>query len=82
MAKFTMIFENAEVKKELEFRGKKYGYTMKPSLYGMSGDGPSFYTQLLAIAEDDDDFLEKLDDLDFGNEDDVRDAVNYLSEVE
>lgn len=82
MAKLTMIFENSAVKRVLEFRGKTYEYTMKPSLYGMKGDGPCMYTQLLDIADGDDDFLDSLENIDFGDEDDIIAAINYLTEIE
>lgn len=82
MAKFTITFENAEIKKELEFRGQKYEYTMKPFLYGMRGDGKSFYTQLMDIADGDDEFLDSLENLDFGNEEEMKDAMDYLTEIE
>lgn len=82
MAKLTMTFEDAKIKKVLEFRGKTYEYTMKPSMYGMRSDKPTIYAQLFEMADDDDDFLDSLENIDFGDEDDIIAAINYLTEIE
>lgn len=85
MAKLAIIFENGEIKRELEFRGEKYEYKMVKAEYGMVADKPIFYNQVLDKVGHHNvnyDFLDALNDIDFGDENDICQAMNYLSEIE
>ena len=85
MAKLTITFKNEDIKRELEFRGEKYEYKMVKTEYGMTSNKPVFYNQVsdkIGHYNIDDDFLDALDQIDFGNEDDIHNAMIYLSEIE
>lgn len=84
MAKFTITFENETIKKELIFKGEKFDFTMEPFKFGMRANKPSFLNQVEEKfgSIDDDELVEHLENLDFGNEDEIRTSVEYLTELE
>lgn len=85
MAKLTITFENGKINKKLEFQNNIFEYTMKPSEYGMIGDNPSMLCQFsnkYMDEVDDMELMQHLDNIDFGDEDDMILAIDYLSSVE
>lgn len=46
MAKLTITYENNIEKRELEFNGEKFDFSMIPNEHGATGDKPGFETQV------------------------------------
>lgn len=85
MAKLTVTFENGKINKKLEFQNNVFEYTMAHSEFGMIADKQSIlcqFTDKYTDDMDDTELLEHLDNIDFGNEDDMIMAIDYLSLVE
>lgn len=84
MAKFIMTFEDNKIKKELFFRGEKFQSIFEPAVFGMASTDVCFLAQYeKAHGEVENSLLQiHLDNLDFGDEDEVREAVAYLDEIE
>lgn len=83
MAKLTVTFENNEIKKELQFRGNLFAYTMKEVEGGKSGDAKCFEDQIQdTFGEEYEELLEAAERLDFGDEDEIEAALEVLTEFE
>ena len=83
MAKFIVTYEGNETKKELHFRNEVFSYTMKPSPYGKTGDAKAFDSQLEEkFGSDDEEVLEAASLLDFGDDDEIEEALSILHEAE
>lgn len=85
MAKLTITFENGEIKKELLFEGETFAYTMKPFGYGMKGDKPCILSQFEDKYGSDnmtDELINYLENVDFGDEAEIQEAIEYLSGIE
>lgn len=85
MAKLTMTFENKRIKKELSFKGEIFEYTMEPSVFGMKGNKPcmlSQYQEKFGAIDEEGELAQHLDNIDFGDEDDILEALEYLSNME
>ena len=84
MAKFIITFEDNKIKKELFFRGEKFQSIFEPAVFGMASTDVCFLAQYEnKMGKVKDDLLQThLDNLDFGDEDELREAVAYLDEIE
>ena len=83
MAKFVLTYEGETLKKELYFKGEVFSYTMQPDEYGKTGDAPGFDTQVNKKYQDvDDDVLQALEDLSFGDDEEIEEALAILTEAE
>lgn len=84
MAKFIMTFEDNKIKKELFFKGEKFQSIFEPAVFGMVSTDVCFLAQYEnAHGKVENDLLQThLDNLDFGDEDELREAIAYLDEIE
>lgn len=85
MAKMTIEFQSEKIKKKLEFQGNEFEYTMLPTLYGMKADKPSIEDQFIEKYPNDvydEELMDHVSNLDFGDEDDIKFAIDYLSSIE
>lgn len=85
MAKFVVTYEDNKIKKELFFRGEKLQSTFEPAPFGMASTDVCFIMQYQKKFGDVDEnslLGVHLDNLDFGDEDELRAAVEYLDEIE
>lgn len=83
MAKFIRTFENGETKNELHFKGEVFTYTMQAAPYGKKADKKCFDAQIQEkYGDDDEEVLEAADRIDFGDDDDIEEALLVLSEAE
>lgn len=88
MAKLVITFENNQIKKELHFKNHIFDSTMKHELFGfaMSSDKPCFlaqYNEKFGTDLDEDCLLGRhLDNLDFGGDNEIEKAIEYLTELE
>lgn len=85
MAKFVITYEDDKIKKELFFKGEKLESVFEPAPFGMASTNFSFIMQYQnKFGDVDEDSLlgVHLDNLDFGDEDELRAAVEYLDEIE
>lgn len=84
MAKFVVTYEGNKIKKELFFRGKKLQSIFEPAPFGMASTDVCFLAQYENKIEKVEDSLLQthLDNLDFGDEDEIRAAIEYLDEIE
>jgi hypothetical protein len=85
MATFKIEFENGNIKKTLNVMGKEFSYTMRPSKYGMDGDNACFQAQIEQLHPEwveNSDIYSALDDLDFGDEDEIQEALKIISQID
>lgn len=83
MAKFVLTYEGETLKKELHFRGEIFSYTMHPDKYGKTGDAPAFDVQVEKKYEDvEEDVLEALENLSFGSDEEIEEALALITDAE
>lgn len=85
MATFKIEHENGNIKKTLNILGEEFSYTMRPSRSGMKGDNACFQAQVERAHPEwveDSDVYEALDGLDFGYDDEIREALEVLSQID
>lgn len=80
MATFVVTYENNVIKKELFFADKKFSYRMIDNEGGKTGDNKCFEFQIQDEFEEvDDEIIEAVSMLDFGDDDDIEEALQTLS---
>lgn len=89
MAKYKMEIEDGAVKRTLEFKGKVFDFTMPKAVNGRSkANKPTFEAQLKKAFENKFDeadlemILEAADQINFGDDSDVVEALEELSGYE
>ena len=83
MAKLIVTYEGNEIKKELHFKNEIFTYTMKPTNGGKTSDAKAFDSQLEdKFGDEDEEMLEAASQLDFGDEDEIEEALSILHEAE
>lgn len=83
MAKLTITFENNEIKKDLFFKGEAFSYSMIPTESGSKSDAKCFEAQIEdRFGDEDEELLEAASLLDFGDEDEIQEALAILHEIE
>lgn len=87
MAKFVKEFENGNIKNTLTFRGMNFTLTMVPHGSGSRSLEKCFESQLLEAFSDDENIEDILEDidvdmLDTGDEDDIKDILEELGDIE
>lgn len=83
MAKFTVEISETKIIKTLEFMGKTLTNTWIQCPYGSKTIEKSFEDQVKeALPDVDDDDMEQIEQLDFGDEDEIQEAISELSDYE
>jgi hypothetical protein len=83
MARFSVTFENNVIKKELFFMDKTFSYRMVDVDFGKIGDAKCFEFQVVEeFSELDEEIIDAVSTLDFGDEDEIEEALAVLAEWE
>jgi uncharacterized membrane protein YcgQ (UPF0703/DUF1980 family) len=84
MAEYKITYTpDGRVKKELNFKGFNFSYSMIPDEYGKTSDKKGFDSQVsIQFPDEDEDVIDALDELDFADEDEIEEILTLLSEYE
>ena len=85
MTKLVVTYENRKIKNELHFSGEVFTYTMMDEDFGKEGDRPNFEYQFRERFKDSsiiDDLAGCAGDLDFGDDDEIEEALERLDFLE
>lgn len=84
MAKYTVTYTpEGNVKKELEYKGRIYSFTMIPDKWGKTGDNKGFDYQVIEkFPNEPDEVIEALENISFADEDEIEEYLITLSDNE
>lgn len=83
MAKFTVEITKSRIIKTLDFMGKKFTNTWVPCSYGSKALEKALDYQVQeAFPDIEEHYLEQVEQLDIGDDDEAQDAISELSDCE